>query len=67
MYNISDSMATEEIRIATLDGKHISMLSELIPCSWPSTKVEVQRGLQPYWSFREEIAIIDDTEKKSEE
>ena len=51
-------MTAEEIGIETLDDELIDMLSELILCSWPSTKAEVQKGLQPYSSFRDEIAVI---------
>ena len=39
--------------------EHIGMLSELILYGWPLTKAEVQEDLQPYWSFRDEIAVID--------
>ena len=44
---------------ATLDNDIIVMLSELIFYSWPLTKVEVQKDLQLYWSFRDEITVID--------
>ena len=47
------------MKIATLDGEHLGMLSELMLYSWPSTKTEVQKELQPYLLFRDEIAIID--------
>ena len=46
-------------RLATLDDKYIGLLSELVLHSWPSTEAEVQKDLQPYWSFRDKIAIID--------
>ena len=35
------------------------MLSEFILCGLPSTKAEVQKYLQPNWSFRHEIAVLD--------
>ena len=34
------------------------MLLEYVFNGWPSRKAEVQ-DLQPYWSFRDEILIID--------
>ena len=34
------------------------MLSELVLHGWPSPKVEVQKDLQPYQSFRGKIAVI---------
>ena len=57
--DIPDCMAVEEIRITTLDDKHMSKLSKLILHGWPSTKHEVQKDLQPCWTLRNEIAIID--------
>ena len=59
MHRLPDSMKAEEIRIAALGDEHISMLSELTLHGCPLTKAEVQKGLQLYWSFRDEIAIID--------
>ena len=37
------------------------MLSEYVLHGWPSMRAEVLKGLQPYWSSRDEIAIIDGT------
>ena len=54
-----DCMTGEEIRIAMPDDKYICMLSEVILHIWPLTTAEVQKDPQPYWSFIDEIAIID--------
>ena len=51
------SMTAEEIRLAAKDDKPLCMLSENVLPGWPSTKTEVQK--EPYWSFRDEIVIID--------
>ena len=50
--------------MATLDDEHIDILVEIVPYDWPSTKVEVQKELQLYWSFRDEITIMDGTAMK---
>ena len=57
--DITDCITAEEIRRAMLDDKYIGMLPELIPHGRPLTKAKIQKDLQPYWSFRDEIAIID--------
>ena len=57
--DIPDCMRTEEIRLETLNNEHFGILSEYIVCGWPSTKAEVWNELLPYWSFRDEIVIID--------
>ena len=45
-------------KVATLEDEHLSALAELIHHDFPSMKTEMQKELQPYWSFRDEIAII---------
>ena len=57
--DIPDCVAAKEIRIATLDDEHICVLSQLILCSLPLAKAAVHKYLQPYWSFRDEITILD--------
>ena len=57
-------MTAKEIKLAMLCNKQIGMLSELLLHSWPSIKAEVQKDLQQYWSFRDEIAIIHHTAMK---
>ena len=57
--DIQDCMTAEETRIAMLDNENTVMLSELILCSWPSIKAEVQKDMQPFLSYRDDIIIID--------
>ena len=61
--NIPDYITAEEIRIAALYDVHIGMQSELI-YDYISTKAPVQEDLQPCWSFRDEITIINNTTMK---
>ena len=62
--DIQDCMMAEEIRSATMDDEDVSMLSEYILCGWPSVRAKVQKDVQPYWSFRDEIVIIDGNDMK---
>ena len=52
-------MTAEENRATSIDDKHLSMLSEYELCGWSSTRAEVQKHLQLYWSYRDETVIID--------
>ena len=61
---IPDCMTAEDIKLAVLDDKHIGMLSKLLIHGWPFTIAVVQKDLQPYESFRDRIAIIDDITMK---
>ena len=35
------------------------MLSKYVLYGWPSTEVEVQKEVWPYWFFGDEVSIID--------
>ena len=52
-------MTAEEVRKTTLEDKYLNAVAELILHNSPSSKFEVQEELQPYWSFRDEIVVID--------
>ena len=52
-------MRTEEIRYAAVHDDHIDVLSTYVMYGWPSTRAEVIKEVQPYWSFRDELAVID--------
>ena len=54
-----DSMRAEEIRPATIDYGQLNKLSEHVLHGWPSLRAIIWKDLQPYWSFRDETAIID--------
>ena len=56
--DIADCITAERIMSVTIDKEHLSMLSDYVLHGWPS-RVEVQKDLQPYWSFRDEIAVIN--------
>ena len=59
--DMPDCMIAEEMRSVTMDDDYLSRLSEYLFHSWASKRPEVQKDLHPYWSFRDEIVIIDDT------
>ena len=52
-------MMTEEIRCAVIEDYHIGVLSTYVICGWPSIRAEVINEVQPYWSFRDEVEVID--------
>ena len=57
--DIPDCMTKEEIREATFYNECLGILPEHVLHGWPSMKAEVQKELQPYWVFRNEVFIID--------
>ena len=55
-----DCITAEEIRTVNLKDEHLSTLAKLKLHSWLSTRTELQKQLQSYRSFMDEIAIIDE-------
>ena len=49
---------TAEVREATLAYENVSALTELKLHSCASTKTEVKKEMQSFWSFRDTIVII---------
>ena len=64
MYGHTRLHESRETKIVTLEDEHIVMMSACILHGWVDTNVEVEKDLQPYWSFRDEITIIDDITMK---
>ena len=56
---ILECMQNRRIRSVTIDDEYLSMLSEYVLCSWPSTRADVKKDIQQYWLFRDKIVIID--------
>ena len=50
---------TDEICLAIADNEKLSLLSEYVLPGWLSGKAKVQKGLQPYWSFRDTSVTIN--------
>ena len=53
--DIPGCMTAEGIRSVMTDDEPLSMLSDYVLCQWPSVGGEVQKELQWYWSFRNEL------------
>ena len=49
----------EEVRRATADEHVLPELGEKIQSGWPSRKDEVNNELKQYWSYRDELLIIN--------
>ena len=50
---------TVEIRHVTPEDDLIHGLTTYVMHGWPSTRAKAGKELQPCWSFRDEIAVID--------
>ena len=48
-----------EIQQASTQDDHLQCLKSLIIAGWPNTKDELHADLKPYWSYRDELVVID--------
>ena len=53
----SDSL--NQLRLDTVKDDELALLKQTITQGWPSTIKEVPTGIQPYWTFHEELTVED--------
>ena len=57
--DISECVPMSQIQQASAQDEHLQCLKSFIITCWPSTKDELHADLKPYWSYRDELAVID--------
>ena len=48
-----------QVHQATLQDKHLQQLKSLIITGWLDTKDQLHQDIRPYWSFKDDLAVID--------
>ena len=48
-----------DMQQASSQDSHIQKLKHFIITGWPNSKDEVSEELKPYWSYRDELAVMD--------
>ena len=59
MTDILECMSMSQIQQASAQDEHLQCLKSFIITGWSSTKDELHTDLKPYWSYRDELAVID--------
>ena len=57
--DIPECVFMSQIQQASTQDDHLQHLKSLVITGWPSTKGELHTDLKPYWSYKDELAIID--------
>ena len=57
--DILDCMSMSQIQQASPQDDHLQYVKSFIITDWSSTKDEMHTELKPYWSYKDELAIID--------
>ena len=48
-----------QMQQVSAQDEHLQCLKSFIITGWPSIKDELHTDLKPYWSYRDELAVID--------
>ena len=57
--DIPGCVSISQIQQASAQDDHLQCFKSFIIAGWPSTKDELHTDLKPYWSYRDELAVID--------
>ena len=57
--NILECISVAQIQQATVHNEHLQQLKGYIITGWPEIKDQVQHDIRTYWSFRDDMAVID--------
>ena len=52
-------LSTADLQQASSQDSHIQKLKQFIITGWPDSKDEISEELEPYWSYRDELAVIE--------
>ena len=54
-----ECVAMAEIQQTSTPDDHLQQLKSFIIAGWSNTKDELHADLRPYWSYRDELDVID--------
>ena len=57
--DMPECISIAEIPHASLMDNHLQQLNNIIITGWPDSRDELCADLQPYWSYRDKLAVID--------
>ena len=57
--DMPECISMVEIQQAVSLDNHLQQLKGIIITGWPDNRDELHVDLQPYWSYRDELAVID--------
>ena len=58
MTDILECISISQIQQASAQDKHLQHLKNIIITGWLNTKDELHGDLRPYWSFRDDLAVL---------
>ena len=52
-------LSVTELQQASSQDDHLQKLKNIIIAGWPDSKDEISEELNPYWSYRDKLAVLD--------
>ena len=62
--NVPECMLVQQIQQATALDEHLQQLKGFIIAGWPESKEQLDQDIRMYWSFRDDMTVIDDITMK---
>ena len=57
--DMPECLSVTDLQQALSQDSHIQKLKHFIITGWPNSKDEISEELKPYWSYRDELAVIN--------
>ena len=57
--DIPECMSILQIQQTMAQDEHLQHLKNIINTGWPSTKDQLHINTRPYWSYKDNLAVID--------
>ena len=59
MTDIQECMSISQIQQKTVQDEHLQCLKNIIISGWPTTKDQLHINIRPYWSYKDDLVVID--------
>ena len=63
--NVPECMSLQQIQQRTTQDEHLQWLKGHIIAGWPESKDQTHKDIRAYWSFKDELTVIDGIIMKS--
>ena len=57
--DIPECISISQIKYTMVQDEHLQYLKNIIITGWPSTKDQLHIDIRPYWSYKDDLAVID--------
>ena len=57
--DIPECMSISQIQQTMAQDKHLQHIKHIIITGWPNTEDQLQIDIRPYWSYKDNLAVID--------